>query len=117
MLAHFDKNGYLFVLDRQSGRLVRATQFGPRVTWGNIDATSGSVKVRLTPTPEGNEICAGPAGAKEWPHAAYSERTRLLYTPVIDACGTFKLKSTEFFEGMPTAIRPIPVGRLPADAY
>jgi alcohol dehydrogenase (cytochrome c) len=73
LLAHFDKNGYLFVLDRTNGRLVRATKFG-RVTWGDIDATSGQVTVRLTPTEQGTEICPGPAGLKEWPHAAYNPR-------------------------------------------
>jgi alcohol dehydrogenase (cytochrome c) len=100
LLAHFDKNGYLFVLDRQSGRLVRATRFAPRVTWGDIDS-DGRVTPRLTPTASGAEICPGPAGAKEWPHAAFSVRTRLLYTPIVDACGTFKLKASEFREGMP----------------
>ena len=101
LLAHFDKNGFLFILDRQSGKLVRAVQFAPRVTWGSIDATTGRVTVQLTPTPAGIEICPGPAGAKEWPHAAYSQRTSLLYTPVIDSCGTFKVTPGKFHEGMP----------------
>ncbi len=100
LLAHFDKNGYFFVLDRTNGQLVRAVPFA-RATWGNIDPTTGRVDVRLTPTPEGTHICPGPAGAKEWPHAAYSPRTGLLYTPVVEACGTFKLKPTEFEESMP----------------
>jgi alcohol dehydrogenase (cytochrome c) len=101
LLAHFDKNGFLFILDRQSGKLVRAVKFAPRVTWGDIEATTGRVSVQRTPTEQGTEICPGPAGAKEWPHAAYSQRTGLLYTPVVDACGTFRMKRGEFHEGMP----------------
>ena len=101
LLAHFDKNGFLFLLDRQSGKLVRAVRFAPRVTWGDIDGTTGRVTVRRTPTVQGVEICPGPAGAKEWPHAAYSQRTGLLSTPIIDACGTFKLQPGQFHEGMP----------------
>ena len=100
LLAHFDKNGYLFVLDRTNGEFVRATPFG-RVTWGEIDATTGRVTPRLTPTPEGTLICPGPAGLKEWPHASYSRQTGLLYTPVVEACGTFKLIPTKFEESMP----------------
>jgi alcohol dehydrogenase (cytochrome c) len=100
LLAHFDKNGYLFILDRASGRLVRAVPFG-RVTWGTIDSQTGRVTPQRTPTPQGVHICPGPAGLKEWPHASYSPRTRLLYTPVVETCGTFKLKPTEFEEGMP----------------
>ena len=100
LLAHFDKNGYLFVLDRTNGKLVRASKFG-RVTWGEIDPTTGKVDVKLTPTPEGTLICPGPAGLKEWPHAAYSPQTGLLYTPVVEACGVFTVKPSEFREGMP----------------
>jgi alcohol dehydrogenase (cytochrome c) len=99
VLAHFDKNGYLFILDRRNGRLVRVTPFGTP-TWGDIDPRSGEVSVRLTPTPQGTEICPGPAGAKEWPHAAYSPQTHLLYTPTIDSCGTYKTFPTPFREGM-----------------
>jgi alcohol dehydrogenase (cytochrome c) len=100
LLAHFDKNGHLFILDRTNGRFVRAAKYG-RVTWGDIDSQTGQVTVQQTPTPQGVHICPGPAGLKEWPHAAYNPRTGLLYTPVVEACGTFKLKPTEFKESMP----------------
>jgi alcohol dehydrogenase (cytochrome c) len=100
LLAHFDKNGYLFVLDRTNGALVRAVPFG-RVTWGRIDESTGEVTERRGPTPEGMHACPGPAGLKEWPHASYSPRTGLLYTPVVEACGTFTLRPSEFEESMP----------------
>ena len=100
LLTHFDKNGYLFVLDRTNGALVSANKFG-RVTWGEIDSRTGTVTVQKTPTPAGTHICPGPAGLKEWPHAAYSPRTGLLYAPVVELCGTFKLKPSKFEEGMP----------------
>jgi alcohol dehydrogenase (cytochrome c) len=100
LLGHFDKNGYWFVLDRTNGKLVRAAPFA-RVTWGTIDSTSGRVAVKLTPTKEGVEICPGPAGAKEWPHAAFSPVTGLLYSPVVEQCGVFSTRKTEFKESMP----------------
>jgi alcohol dehydrogenase (cytochrome c) len=100
LLAHFDKNGHLFLLDRANGALVRVTPFAP-VTWGKIDSSTGHVTVLRTPTPGGTEICPGPAGAKEWNHAAYSQQTGLLYVPMIEACATFKTDLTPFKEGMP----------------
>jgi alcohol dehydrogenase (cytochrome c) len=100
LLAHFDKNGHAFVLDRTTGKLVRAWPFA-RVTWGSIDPATGRVEVKLTPTREGVEICPGPAGAKEWPHAAFSPATGLLYTPVVEQCGVFSTAKTEFKESMP----------------
>jgi len=99
LLAHFDRNGYLFILDRTNGQFVRATKFG-RVTWGDIDERTGAVTPRIVPTKKGIEICPGPAGAKEWTHASYSPQTKLLYVPVIDACADFKLIPQEFKEGM-----------------
>jgi len=99
LLAHFDRNGYLFVLDRTNGKFIRATRFG-KVTWGDIDERTGVVTPRLMPTKEGIEICPGPAGAKEWTHASYSPQTKLLYVPVIEACADFKLIPHEFKEGM-----------------
>jgi alcohol dehydrogenase (cytochrome c) len=100
LLAHFDKNGYLFILDRTNGRFVRATKFA-RATWADIHPDTGRVTVRKRPTREGTEILPGPAGAKEWPHAAYSPKTGLLYTPVIEAAAVFKLMPGEFREGLP----------------
>lgn len=99
LLAHFDRNGYLFVLERENGRLARVQPFA-NVTWGTIDS-SGRVTQRLTPTPQGQEICPGPAGGKEWNHAAYSPRTGLLYVPVVQKCAVFRSAPQQFKEGMP----------------
>lgn len=100
LLAHFDKNGYLFVLDRTNGQLVRASRFA-RADWGDVDPATGKVTVRKVPTPTGERICPGPAGAKEWPHASFSEQTGLLYTPVVDQCAIFRTFRSEFRESLP----------------
>lgn len=100
LLAHFDRNGYLFILDRVTGQRVRITQFGDRVNWGTINPATGAVTNRREPTKEGIEICPGPAGSKEWVHASFSETTRLLYTPVMDACATYRTYPNDFKEGL-----------------
>ena len=100
LLAHFDKNGYLFVLDRADGRLVHATPFA-KADWGEIDRRTGAVTVRRVPTPEGVEICPGPAGAKEWNHGSFSRAIGLLYVPVVERCALFHTARTEFKESLP----------------
>jgi alcohol dehydrogenase (cytochrome c) len=100
LLAHFDKNGFLFILDRADGHFVRAIRFG-LADWGDLDPNTGKVIVRKIPSPAGERICPGPAGAKEWPHASYSVQTRLLYTPVVEQCGIFKTFKTAFRESLP----------------
>jgi alcohol dehydrogenase (cytochrome c) len=99
LLAHFNKNGHLYVIDRTNGKLVRATRF-VRATWGDVDPVTGVPTVRLRPTPRGTHICPGAAGGKEWNHATYSPQTRLLYAPVIELCATFWSRPREFREGM-----------------
>jgi alcohol dehydrogenase (cytochrome c) len=100
LLAHFDRNGYLFILDRTDGRFVRATRFA-RADWADIDSATGRVTVRRTPSDSGTRICPGPAGAKVWNHAAYNPRAGLLYVPVIELCAVFTSSTTEFREGLP----------------
>ena len=99
LLVHFDRNGYLFILDRTNGKLIKVKPFG-RATWGEIDS-AGRVTVHKIPIPEGQEICPAPAGAKEWVHASFNPRTQLFYVPIIDACANYMLKPAEFREGMP----------------
>jgi alcohol dehydrogenase (cytochrome c) len=100
LLAHFDRNGYLFILDRTDGKFVRAVPFAG-ANWGEIDAATGAVKVLRTPSPQGTVISPGPAGAKEWPHASYSPKTSLLYAPVIESTATFKILKQQFRESLP----------------
>jgi alcohol dehydrogenase (cytochrome c) len=102
LLAHFNKNGYFFVLDRTNGELVRVTPFVERITWGQIDP-DGKVTPEIYPKNEGERVrfWPGPAGAKEWTHAAYSPRTGLFYVPVQDVGAEITLQHREFKEGIP----------------
>jgi alcohol dehydrogenase (cytochrome c) len=102
LLAHFDKNGYFFVLDRTDGQFVRVTPFGERITWGEIDA-NGKVTPKVYPKNEGEPVrfWPGPGGAKEWTHAAYSPRTQMFYVPVQDAGAEVTRRHREFKEGIP----------------
>ena len=101
-MAHFDKNGYAFILDRTNGELVRVFPFVDRITWGEI-TPDGKVTAKVFPDKEGEPVhfWPGPAGAKEWTHAAYSQRTGLLYVPVQDVGATATRRRREFKEGIP----------------
>jgi alcohol dehydrogenase (cytochrome c) len=102
LLGHFDKNGYCFILDRTNGELVRVFPFGERITWGEISA-DGQVTPKVYPEKEGEPVhfWPGPAGAKEWTHAAYSPRTGLFYVPVQDLGAEVTLRRREFKESIP----------------
>jgi len=102
LLGHFDKNGYFFILDRTDCSLVRVVPFVDRITWGEIDA-NGKVTPRVYPEAEGDPVhfWPGPAGAKEWTHAAYSQNTGLFYCPVQDIGATATRRRREFKESIP----------------
>jgi alcohol dehydrogenase (cytochrome c) len=102
LLGHFDKNGYFFVLDRTNGELVQITPFVDRITWGAITRT-GQVTAKVYPDKEGEPVhfYPGPAGAKEWTHAAYSPKTGLFYVPVQDVGATATRRRREFKESIP----------------
>ncbi|MFF4835374.1 PQQ-dependent dehydrogenase, methanol/ethanol family [Streptomyces sp. NPDC001315] len=102
LLGHFDKNGYFFVLDRTSGERVQITPFVDRITWGAI-TRDGRVTAKVYPEKEGEPVhfYPGPAGAKEWTHAAYSPKTGLFYVPVQDTGATATRRRREFKESIP----------------
>jgi alcohol dehydrogenase (cytochrome c) len=102
LLGHFDKNGYFFVLDRTNGALVQITPFVDRITWGAI-TRDGQVTAKMYPDKEGDPVhfYPGPAGAKEWTHAAYSPKTELFYVPVQDVGATATRRRREFKESIP----------------
>lgn len=102
LLAHFDKNGYCFTLDRATGALVRVTPFGERITWGEI-TPDGRTLPKIYPQHEGEEVhfWPGPAGAKEWTHASYSPRTRMFYVPVQDVGSRVTRVRRKFKESIP----------------
>jgi alcohol dehydrogenase (cytochrome c) len=102
VLAHFDKNGYAFILDRTNGQLIRVFPFVDRITWGEI-TPDGKVTPKIYPEQEGvpAHFWPGPAGGKEWTHAAYSPQTGLLYCPVQEVGATATRRRREFKEGIP----------------
>ncbi len=102
LLGHFDKNGYFFVLDRTDGALVQITPFVDRIDWGAI-TRDGQVTAKRYPDKEGEPVhfYPGPAGAKEWTHAAYSPKTELFYVPVQDVGATATRRRREFKESIP----------------
>ncbi len=102
LAAHFDKNGFLYILDRTNMEPVRVVPFVDRIDWGEVDE-KGNVTPLRYPDKEGEPVhfWPGPAGAKEWTHAAYSPQTELLYCPVQDVGATATRRRREFIESIP----------------
>ena len=102
-LMHFDKNGFLYVLDRANGKLLSANPFA-KVTWAShVDMATG----RPVETAAGKNLRAGnrqkfwpgALGGKNWAHAAFNPRTGLLYVNTINMASEYEfIKMTEPFK-------------------
>lgn len=86
VLMQAPKNGFFYVLDRQTGELLSAEKYAT-VTWAShVDMKTG----RPRELAQGNYddapklILPSPAGAHNWMPMAYNPQTGLVYIPAMD---------------------------------
>jgi PQQ-dependent dehydrogenase (methanol/ethanol family) len=77
------KNGFFYVLDRETGELISAENYVP-VTWASgVDGETGrpveTANARYTDGPI--LMLPGPAGGHNWQPMAFSPHTKLVYLP------------------------------------
>jgi quinohemoprotein ethanol dehydrogenase len=94
VLLHAPKNGFFYVLDRATGKLLSAKPFA-HVTWATgIDLRTGRPIESPEAQYEGSDkplvISPGPGGAHTWQPASYSPATGLVYFPVMEAGFAYK---------------------------
>ena len=83
VLLHAPTNGFFYVLDRATGRLISAEKTG-KVTWADrIDLATGRPVERpgIRYETADSVMYPGPAGAHNWQPMAYNPGTGLVYIP------------------------------------
>jgi quinohemoprotein ethanol dehydrogenase len=87
------KNGFLYVIDRQTGELVSAEAIA-RVNWASkVDLKTGRpVENPAARYPNGSTFLMWPSdrGAHNWMPMAFSPQTRLVYIPVNEKAATWR---------------------------
>lgn len=84
-LMHAPKNGFFYVIDRETGKLISAETYS-EINWAtHVDLESGRpVEVPGARYENGSaRISPTPAGAHSWHAMSYNPRTGLAYIPVI----------------------------------
>ena len=101
VLAHANRNGYFYVLDRITGELLRATAFVEKLTWSSgIGGDGRPVLIPgKRPTPAGNIVCPGLAGATNWMAPAYHPGTGLFYVQATEGCQIFTKREEAWQRG------------------
>ena len=105
LLAHFDRNGFAYTIDRTTGKLVVAEKYGP-VNWATkIDLTTGlpvrDEKYGTTSKKNTEGICPAAIGFKDQQPAAYSPQTGFFYVPANNICMDYEGVEVKYAAGQP----------------
>ena len=96
-LLKIGKMGILWEIDRTTGRILRATDYGQQNIL-IVDPKTGTVRYREDKIPKADvpiDICPASTGFKNWPAMAYSPETRALYVPHMTACAKASYRDVE----------------------
>ncbi len=105
LLLHPARNGFMMVLDRETGELLSAANFQP-VNWAKgFDLKTGLPQVdpaKRTHTDYiARQVCPSSTGAKEFVPSAFSPRTGLLYIPAHNTCMDHEGTQANYISGTP----------------
>ena len=105
VLAHADRNGYLYVIDRATGEVISANAFVHVNTIDKIDLTTGRPHYVPEKKPTVGhvvrDICPHAAGGKDWQPSAYSPQTHFLYIPHQNMCEDEEAVPANYIAGTP----------------
>jgi PQQ-dependent dehydrogenase (methanol/ethanol family) len=114
LLVHFDRNGYGYTLDRETGELLVAQHFDPAVNWSDkveMDKASPNygrpyVNAKYSTEHNGEDvnskgICPAALGSKDEQPAAFSPKTGLFYVPTNHVCMDYEPFKVSYTPGQP----------------
>jgi alcohol dehydrogenase (cytochrome c) len=87
-LAHADRNGYLYVINRESGKLIYAVPLLDKINWGSV-SRDGKITLNQEIQDKANarkpyELYPAIIGGKNWEPSAYDPQKHLMIIPLIE---------------------------------
>jgi len=106
VLMHPDRNGFMYVQDRTTGKIISANKFFPGAnTIERINLQTGAPVVNPAKVPQLDktvtDMCPAATGGKDWQPSAYSPLTGLLYIPHNNVCQDEEVTKVSYIEGTP----------------
>jgi alcohol dehydrogenase (cytochrome c) len=100
LIVQANRNGFFYVIDRRNGKLISSIPYA-KITWSNSkDAEGRPVALKeASPTPDGNQVCPGAAGATNWMSPTYDPQTKLFYVSAREQCDIFSTAPQPFEQG------------------
>ena len=105
-MAHMDRNGFSYLLDRRNGKLLRAHKFDPSTNWAKeIDLKTGRPVFNPDKMTKEDvnvkDICPGAQGAKNQQPMSYDARTKLFYAGTNHICMDYQAFGVKYKGGFP----------------
>jgi PQQ-dependent dehydrogenase (methanol/ethanol family) len=108
-LVHFDRNGFAYTLNRETGQLLVAEKYDPKVNWATrVDMTNGRPEVVKDYSTQAQgedrntkQICPAALGTKDQQPAAFSPKTGLFYVPTNHVCMDYEPFKVSYTAGQP----------------
>jgi alcohol dehydrogenase (cytochrome c) len=90
LIAQANRNGFFYVLDRTTGKLISANEYG-KTTWSDTKDADGRPVANkdASPTLEGHTVCPGALGTTNFMAPTYDPQTALFYVTARDQCDIF----------------------------
>ena len=105
VLLHPGRNGYMYVIDRQTGKIISADAYDHITSTKGVDLKTGRPieNTEKHPTLGKNveDICPASPGAKDWQPTAWSPLTKLLYVPHQHLCMNYQTSEVGYIAGVP----------------
>jgi alcohol dehydrogenase (cytochrome c) len=99
LLLQANRNGFFYVLDRTSGKVLLARPFVKQLTWASGIGPDGRPQVLpgSEPTVAGVKVCPAVEGASNWMSTAFHPETGLFYVQALEKCNIYT-KSSAWWE-------------------
>jgi alcohol dehydrogenase (cytochrome c) len=97
MVIHADRNGYFYALDRVTGEHLVTSKFSSAANWAKGLNEKGQTlrNIEKDSTVPGSLVSPNNSGATNWPPAAYSPDTGLMYVPTAETYAMYYLTETD----------------------
>ena len=80
LLGQANRNGFYYVLDRETGAFLTGVPYAKQTWADGLDAKGRPIRKKgIAPTPEGTLVYPNIQGAANWHSPSYSPRTKLFY--------------------------------------
>jgi len=101
LLIQANRNGFFYVLDRVTGKLLLGTPFVKNLNWASGIGPDGRpvLKGDLHSDAKGTEICPAQNGATNWNSTSYNPATGLFFVQAAEACSIVTKRPADWQAG------------------